>query len=103
MVRYGLGNVSKELNKELKSSDLVGWTSVVITPAMVGKTVAVFTAIEVKPETFKINPPYRANTTPWAQEKFCALVRGFGGFSAIVNSKGYYELVMKHFITSLES
>ena len=30
------------------SSDLIGYTSVDITPDMVGKTVAVFTAIEVK-------------------------------------------------------
>lgn len=30
------------------SSDLIGWTPVVVVPEMVGKPVAVFTAIEVK-------------------------------------------------------
>ena len=30
------------------SSDLIGWTTVEITPDMVGKYVAVFTAVEVK-------------------------------------------------------
>jgi hypothetical protein len=30
------------------SSDLIGWESVTITPEMVGKQVAIFTAIEVK-------------------------------------------------------
>lgn len=30
------------------SSDLIGWQSVVVTPEMVGKRVAVFTAVEVK-------------------------------------------------------
>jgi hypothetical protein len=30
------------------SSDLIGWTKVKITPDMVGQTVAVFTAVEVK-------------------------------------------------------
>ena len=30
------------------SSDLIGWTSVEITPEMVGRRVAVFTAVEVK-------------------------------------------------------
>ncbi|SAK98508.1 hypothetical protein AWB80_07539 [Caballeronia pedi] len=30
------------------TSDLVGWTEIVITPQMVGRTVAVFTAIETK-------------------------------------------------------
>lgn len=33
------------------SSDLIGWRSVTITPEMVGKTVAVFAAIEVKSAT----------------------------------------------------
>lgn len=33
------------------TSDLVGWTEVEITPSMVGKTVAVFTAIETKAST----------------------------------------------------
>ena len=33
------------------SSDLVGWTSVDITPEMVGMKIAIFTAVEVKTET----------------------------------------------------
>jgi len=69
-VRYGLGNISTKHNKKLKSSDLVGWTSVVITPEMVGKTVAIFTAIEVKPATFKIKEKYKENSREWAQENF---------------------------------
>lgn len=36
------------------SADLIGWTPVVITPDMVGKTVAVFTSIEAKTENDKI-------------------------------------------------
>lgn len=38
-VRYGLFN---------GSSDLIGWESIVITPQMVGQTIARFLAIEVK-------------------------------------------------------
>lgn len=42
-VRYGVCNPG--------GSDLIGWTRVTITPEMVGKDVAVFTAIEVKAGT----------------------------------------------------
>lgn len=38
-VRYGLGT---------GTHDLIGWTSVVVTPEMVGRKVAVFTALEGK-------------------------------------------------------
>ncbi len=39
-VRYGLANDSKDLNKMLKSSDLVGWRPVVIGPQHVGYCIA---------------------------------------------------------------
>lgn len=38
-VRYGLANDSAELNKRVKSSDLVGWRPVLITPDMVGQVI----------------------------------------------------------------
>lgn len=38
------------------SSDLIGWTEVEITPDMVGKKVAIFTAIEVKRNSGKGSP-----------------------------------------------
>lgn len=38
-LRYGLCN---------GSSDLIGWRSITITPEMVGKQVAIFTALEIK-------------------------------------------------------
>ena len=49
-IRYGIpepkGN--KESDDAMKGGDRLGFTEVVITPEMVGKTVAVFTSIEVK-------------------------------------------------------
>lgn len=101
MVRYGLGNISAKFNKKNKSSDLIGWTTITITPDMVGRKVAIFTAIEIKPETFKINPPYRDDSTPWAQERFVYQVREAGGFGAIVNSGEHYKTTMKFFINSM--
>lgn len=59
------------------SSDLIGFQSVIITPDMVGKQVAVFTAIEVKTNKGKVSP---------AQTKFLSMVNKFGGIGAIVRS-----------------
>ena len=41
MIFYGLGNISKKSNAEYKSSDLIGFMPITITPEMVGKKVAV--------------------------------------------------------------
>lgn len=48
VVRWGLGNDSKELNKVYKSSDLIGPTPVLVQPHHVGRTFGVMTCIEVK-------------------------------------------------------
>lgn len=37
------------------SSDLIGWTVVTITPEMVGRKIAVFTAFEAKTKTVKLS------------------------------------------------
>ena len=59
------------------SSDLVGWTEVEITPDMVGRKVAVFTAIECKTPTGK----------PTAEQtNFLNRVRTAGGFAGIARS-----------------
>ncbi len=59
------------------SSDLIGWTRVEITPEMVGKTVAVFTAIECKTKTGKATP---------AQIFFIERVKLDGGYAGIARS-----------------
>ncbi len=79
-VRFGLGNESKRLNQELKSSDLIGWTPITITPDMVGKTVAVFTAIEVKSPGFRVRQ-FNKKSREYAQNKYIELVKLFGGIA----------------------
>lgn len=57
------------------SSDVVGWTPVVVTPEMVGRTLAVFTAFECK---------VGRNTTTTEQGAFLNVVRTSGGIAAVV-------------------
>lgn len=83
VVRYGLGHISSKQNKISKSSDLIGLTTIVITQKMVGTTVAVFTAVEVKKEgwVFKEN-----DTRAVAQKAFIDWVKLRGGLSGFASS-----------------
>lgn len=65
-VRYGLC---------VGSSDVVGFTPVVVTPEMVGRTLAVFTAFECK---------VGRNTTTVEQGAFLSVVKAAGGIAAVV-------------------
>lgn len=68
-IRYGVCNPG--------GSDLIGWTPVTITADMVGKTLAVFTACEVKTPTGKPSSD---------QLNFIAQVLRAGGFAGIARS-----------------
>jgi hypothetical protein len=82
-VRFGLGNISKKHADRIKSSDLIGFRTVQITPAMVGQTIAVFTAVEVKRPGWKRNiRDAREN----AQDAFLDWVKAAGGFSGFATS-----------------
>lgn len=59
------------------SSDLIGWRSLTITPEMVGKRIAVFTALEVKSKTGRATA---------GQKNFCDRVIEAGGLAGIVKS-----------------
>lgn len=81
VIRYGLCNDSAQMNRSLKSSDLVGIMPVTITPEMVGKTVGIFTAIECKSSDWHMTPSdHRAQ----AQQRFIDLVRSVGGIGAFI-------------------
>lgn len=83
LIRFGLGNISSAYSEKIKSSDLIGFTLVRITPEMIGMTIPVFTAIEVKDPSWKLtNGDKRAQ----AQNNFIQWVRAHGGIAGFVNS-----------------
>ena len=59
------------------SADLVGWRTVVITPDMIGRRIAVFTSIEVKTPTGRVRPE---------QQAWLGVVRGAGGIAGVARS-----------------
>ena len=56
------------------SSDLIGWTEIIVTPDMVGEKIAIFTAVEVK------NEKGRATKE---QIKFLQAVKNAGGIARL--------------------
>lgn len=76
-IKYGVGGVG--------GSDEIGWTSVIITPEMVGRTVAVFTAIEVKSETGRPSKD---------QKLFIGSVQRGGGIAGVARSPDDYRAIV---------
>lgn len=62
------------------SSDLIGWTTVEITPEMVGQRIAVFTAIEAK------SPQLKAPKPTTDQQRFINAVELNGGIAFVTNN-----------------
>lgn len=85
VVRFGLMNDSKALNERFKSSDLIIPRSIVVTPEMVGQTVAVFAAVECKASDWQ----FRATDAhSVAQQRFIDLVLAAGGMAGFATSIG---------------
>ena len=74
-IRYGLANESAQMNKKIKSSDLIGITPVVIRDEHLGTVIGQFTAIETKAPGWT----YRGSEHEEAQMKFLQLVIAKGG------------------------
>lgn len=66
-------------------SDLIGYRTIEITPDMVGRKVAVFTAIEVKTATGRATPE---------QRRFIEHIRAAGGIAAIVRSVAEVQRIL---------
>lgn len=83
-VRYGLANDSKQLNGVIKSGDLIGWRSVLITPQMVGSMIAQFTSRECK----RVGWSYKGDAREQAQLKWAEVVTAAGGDACFCSGKG---------------
>lgn len=82
VVRFGLANESKNVNKRIKSGDLIGWRTLVITPDMVGQQIAQFVSVECKAEDYRPGETEREV----AQRAWAKLVSDAGGIGVIAAS-----------------
>lgn len=72
------------------SSDTIGWTRVLVTADMVGKPVAVFTAVEIKVPGAYTKPDRLA-----AQQRFIDAVRRDGGRAGFADSLATAARIIK--------
>jgi len=76
-IRYGLANDSHKLNEKIKSSDLILAIPRLITPVMVGSTIAQFGSIETKRPGWR----YTGKGTEPGQAAWLALIARLGGYA----------------------
>lgn len=84
MIRYGLMNESAQMNKTIKSSDLIGIRPILIGPQHMGTTIGQFVAREVKAGTWT----WGGTEREVAQMRFIDMVNSLGGDAAMVNGVG---------------
>lgn len=76
-VRYGLANETPQQNQTIKSGDLIGIQSFVVTPEHVGQTIGRFVSVECKARGWK----YSGNAHERAQRNWAEFVIGKGGLA----------------------
>lgn len=89
-VRYGLANESPDINRVIKSGDLIGWRSVLITHADVGRTIAQFLSRECKAAGWTPAPPTDRHrfAHEQAQRAWANLVNEAGGDAMFATGEG---------------
>lgn len=88
-IRWGLANDSTQVNKRLKSADLIGGRPRIITPDMVGSVILQFLSRECKREGYvPPSPEAEAYEDYEAQLRWRDLIRSLGGDAEIVSGVG---------------
>jgi hypothetical protein len=77
-VRFGLANESTQMNRKIKSSDLVGINPVVVQPHHVGTTIGQFVSRECKKPGWR----YKGTDHEEAQLRWLELILAMGGDAA---------------------
>lgn len=88
MIRFGLANDSAKINKQQKSSDLIGITPVKIEPFHVGLTLGIFTSIEVKHSTWH----YTGTEREQAQLNWINLIISLCGLARFANTEDGWKI-----------
>lgn len=83
-VRYGLANDSAQVNKAIKSADLIGIRPIVVAKEHLGTTIGQFMSVEVKNGNWR----YRNTEHEKAQLKWAELIITLGGYAKIVTKEG---------------
>lgn len=83
-LRYGLANDSANVNREIKSADLIGIKPVLITQEMVGMVIGQFVSREIKASNWR----YSGNERERAQLQWAELILSLGGDACFAVGEG---------------
>jgi len=105
-IRFGLGNESEQLAKNMAMGDFIGFYNLTITPEMVGKEVAVFSMIECKPMG-KLPATLRRATNvkdsrEAAQFRAIEFVRKYGGIAWFASCADDVTAIINNFLDGLK-
>lgn len=91
-VRYGLGNTSAKHQENMKSSDLIGGQTIIVTPEMVGQRLLVMVAVEAKREDWS---PKELNKHEIAQLNYMKWIVSRGGKAGFAKNVDDLHRILK--------